>query len=139
MKKSQLFLLLLCCFALQPLVAQDMRRSFILGENETAFDELRDKYARTLLTVCNNNQEEAITNWFKLLQKVEAYGEKIDFDLNGVKLYINVFWKADGNIAHIGILPMSNSKNVKHENLVAFFSSFIRQYVPEGIKSWLKS
>lgn len=132
MKKSQLFLFLLLLVCTQTLSAQTMRRSFILGSNEEQYDQLRTDYARTMLTVCNENPEEALKHWFKLLQSVEQYADKIDFDLNGAKLYINVFWEAEGGIAHIGILPMPDSKNIKHENLVAFFSSFIRQYVPSG-------
>ena len=119
--------------AAQP--AANMRRAFILGENEEQYDAMRVEYARTLLIVCENNQEKALTSWFKLLKDMEAYSEKIGHSLDGVKLYINVFWNTDGSIDHIGILPMNDSKNIKHENLVAFFASFVRQYTPKDLES----
>lgn len=135
MKFSRLILLFAFICSLQVVSAQEMRRAFILGENEQQYDQLRTDFARTYLTVFDYDQERALTNWFKLLQSVEGYAEKINFELNGLKLYLNVFWNEDGSIAHIGILPMQDSKNVKSEDVVAFFSSFIRQYVADGPKS----
>jgi hypothetical protein len=136
MKLSQLlFLLFLCGILSTNLSAQNMRKAFILGENEEQYDQLRTEHARTLLTVFDNNQEEALQAWFQLLEKMEAYSEKINFEVDGLKLYLNVFWNADGSIAYIGALPKPDSKNVKKEDLVAFFSSFIRQYTPDGLTS----
>lgn len=122
---SLIFTLSLLAFSSQ---AQMNRRAFLLGGDEAQYDSLRVDYARTLLTVCKNDQEAALTHWFKLLQSMEDYAEKIDFDLNGVRLFLNVFWRQDGSIAHIGILPMPDSKNIRKEDLVAFFGSFVRQY-----------
>lgn len=130
-----LFLLLLGLSSFNGLSAQEMRKAFMLGQNETQYDQLRAEHARTLLTVFNNNQEAALQSWFQLLQKMEAYSEKINFDVNGLKLYLNVFWNTDGSIAYIGALPKPDSKNVKKEDLLAFFSSFIRQYTPDGLSS----
>lgn len=133
MKISQLFFLLVLGIGLTTnLSAQNMRKAFILGENEEQYDQLRTEHARTLLTVFDNNQEEALQSWFQLLQKMEGYSQKINFDVDGLKLYLNVFWNADGSIAYIGALPKPDSKNVKKEDLVAFLSSFIRQYTPDG-------
>ena len=128
--------LCLCfCSILQSSFAQQnqqrVRRAFVLGENEETYDQLRETYARTLLTVCKDDHERAFASWITLMNALERYAEKIDdIDLNGVKLYLNVFWNEDGSIAHFGFLPMPNSKNVKIENMVAFFSAFTRQYVP---------
>ena len=128
MKISKLFFFLLICLAIgSSLSAQDMRKAFLLGENEEQYDQLRTEHARTLLTVFNNNEEQALKTWFQLMQKMEDYSDKIDFDLNGVKLFINVFWNADGTIAYVGALPKPDSKNVKTEDLIAFFSSYLRQ------------
>lgn len=133
MKIAKLFLFLLLSLSVSSaLSAQNMRKAFLLGENEEQYDQLRTEYARTLLTVFNNNEENALKSWFQLLQAMEAYSEKIDFDLNGMKLYLNVFWNADGSISHIGALPKPDSKNVKSEDLIAFFSSFIRQNTVTG-------
>lgn len=133
MKFAQLFFCFFFSLALSTgLFAQDLRKAFILGENEVQYDQLRTEHARTLLAVFDNNQEAALESWFQLLQKMEVYSERINFDVNGLKLYLNVFWNADGSIASIGALPKPDSKNVKTEDMLAFFSSFIRQYTPEG-------
>jgi len=133
MKRYLLFLLFVCSLlATARTNAQPARKAFFLGENEEQYDQLRTKYARTLLTVFDNNQEAALQAWFQLLQQMEAYSQKINFDINGLKLYLNVFWNEDGSIAYIGTLPGPTSRNVTKEDLLAFFASFIRQYVPDG-------
>jgi len=135
MKVIKLLFLLSLFVGTQDLSAQNLRLAFVLGGDEAQYDALRTDYARTLLTVCKNDQETALTHWFKLLQDLEMYGEKINFDLDGTKLFLNIFWNEDGSIGHIGILPMPSSKNVPKEDLVAFFSSFVRQYSGAKLES----
>ena len=130
-----LFLFLGSTILISAQPSANLRKAFILGENEEQYDAMRVEYARTLLIVNDNDPEKALTTWFKLLKDIEAYAEKIGYSLNGVKLYMNVFWNTDGTIDHIGILPMNDSKNIKHENLVAIFASFIRQHTPEDLGS----
>lgn len=59
---------------------------------------------------------------------VEDYALELNFDLKGVKLWLNIYFNADGTISNLAFFPKPNSRNVPNEQLVAFFKNFIRQY-----------
>jgi len=113
--------------------SQELRKGFMLGKSKTekAYEQLSQEHARTLLTATDNDQKKALGQWFELLQEMEDYSESINFNLDGLKLLLHVFWNADGSIAHIGYFLQPESRNIKEENLSAFFSSFVRQYPPD--------
>jgi len=102
--------------------------SFVIGENEEAYSQLMLKYETGLIEICEDDMDLAFQKWSSMLMEMEAYAERIDFDIKGVKLWLNVFWDADGNIKHIGYYLKGNSRNLSSEELSAFFSSFSRHY-----------
>jgi len=59
---------------------------------------------------------------------MEAYAKEINFDINGVKIWVHVFWSADGTINHIAYHLKPNSKNIDDKEFSAFLSSFTNQY-----------
>ena len=63
-----------------------------------------------------------------MLSEMEAYAGNIDFDLNGVKIWLKVFWNANGTIDHLSFYRKPNSRNVDVDELKAFLSSFINHY-----------
>jgi hypothetical protein len=109
---------------------QPLTPAFLLGEDETSYEKLCEAHPRTLLAVSNNDIELALKNWFSFLRNVDQYAKTINFDMKGLKVWLHVFWNADGSVAHIGFFVMPNSRNVKTEELKALFSGFIRQYKP---------
>lgn len=113
------------------LSAQNLPAVFHLGDQEAAYEQLNQNYARTLPTVANNDLKQGLAAWYRLLRNMETYSEQVNVDLKGVKLWLHVFWNANGAIDHIGYFLLPDSRNIPDADLRAFLSSFIRQYTPE--------
>jgi hypothetical protein len=125
-----LIFVLASSLGLSGLQAQEgmLPKVFVLGEHEAAYDQLQQTYRQTLLEACNNNMSKAFDQWLAMMKEVETYAEKMKYNLNGVKVIMHVFWNEDGTIAHLGYFLRPNSRNVKAEELTAFFTGFIAQY-----------
>ena len=140
MKKIILFLLLtLSVGILSDISAQfayaapgqgsTLPRVFVLGEDEQAYNHLVESYGTSsLLNVCQNDMEKAFGKWLDMMGAMEAYAQKINFDINGVKIWVHVFWSADGTIDHIAYHLKPNSRNIDQQEFTAFLSSFIKNY-----------
>ena len=114
--------------SLSLLKAQDAPKVFMLGKQEKAYEELTKTYKQTLLEACDNQIEVAFEKWLDMMQDMEAYADQVDYNIDGLKLLLHIFWNEDGSIAHLGYFMRPNSRNVNKAELSAFFSSFIRQY-----------
>lgn len=101
---------------------------FILGENESEYLVLQTSYSKSLLEACNNDLQLAFDTWLDMMQEMDRYAEKIDYDIRGVKVMFHVFWNPDGSVAKLGYLLRLDSKLLPEAELKAFFSSFIRRY-----------
>ena len=124
-----ILLLACCCFLGTAIQAQaTLGRAFVLGENEQSYEQLASQYSAGLLQVSNNDMKAAFENWLDLLQAIDDYANRINYDIKGVKVYLHVFVAADGTIDHIGFLPRPDSRNVPLAELQAFFSGFARAY-----------
>lgn len=126
-----LFLCHLCMMlGTHTISAQDVPAVFVLGEDEAAYERVTNAFPRTLLAVSSNDLEVALKNWLELMGEIDRYSKAINFEIKGMKVWLHVFWNEDGTIAHIGFFFLPNSRNMKQEEVSAFFSSFIRQYKP---------
>ncbi len=101
---------------------------FMIGEKEKVYEGLVGECTDILLGVCNNSMETAYDKWSTMLYDIEKYAEKSQFDIKGIKIWINVFWNPDGTVKNIIYYPKPNSKNMNFEDLTMFFSSFIAEY-----------
>lgn len=106
----------------------DLPKVFTLGEQEQAYEKLTQEYSQSLLEACDLNIETAFQRWLEMMQEMEKYAAKINFDIKGVKLWMHVFWSETGKIDHIGYLLRSDSKNINAAELNAFLSSFMGRY-----------
>jgi len=106
----------------------DVPSVFLIGQNETTYEKLMTDHETMLLTVCENDMNRAYGKWVDVLTQMESYSENQEFDLKGVKLWLNVFWNEDGSIQHVVYHPKPNSKNMKTEDLSNFFTAFIDVY-----------
>lgn len=70
----------------------------------------------------------AYSKWMGFLSDIEGYSDQVNFDLKGIKIWINVFWNSDGTIKHLVYWPKHNSKNMDTDELTTFFGSFLAQY-----------
>lgn len=101
---------------------------FILGEYEKDFEKLQNQYSTSLLSTCNYDPEGTFEKWAQLLIDMEDYSESINYDLKGVKMWIEVFWLPNGNIKHIAYALKPQSRNIDTKELSAFMMSFTNHY-----------
>ena len=100
----------------------------MIGEYESAFEALARENPEILLSVCGNDMDIAYERWMDMLTAMEDFAESINFDINGVKTYLYIFWNADGSFRHLAFYPKPNSRNVPNEELRAFFKAFVNEY-----------
>ena len=80
------------------------------------------------MALYNNDINLAYKGWGEFLMDVEDFALRLDFDLKGVRLWLNIYFNADGTISNLAFFPKPNSRNVPNDQLVAFFKKFIGQY-----------
>ena len=128
-------LLLIISRIVNSLSAQNDNRAFdpkvfFMGENDEMYSSSIRTYNESLLSVSNDSMEVAYMNWMYLLKDIEDYAKKSDFDLNGLKIWLNVFWNKNGRIDVISYYPKPNCRNMEFEKLSMFLKKFIKQYRP---------
>jgi hypothetical protein len=101
---------------------------FQIGEFEEQYGLLYEIYHNILLTVCHDDMNLAFDKWMYMIGEMEAYAHKIEFDLNGVKLWLKVFWDEDGSIRYLSYFLKPNSRNIDTAELSAFLSSFMNVF-----------
>lgn len=120
-------LALLMCFQMQTGYSQ---HAFVIGENNEAYHELIADHPISLLEVCNNSMEESYKTWPLVLKEMEDYCLAQGFDIRGSKLWINVFWKADGTMEKIVFHPKPNSKKIDVELLRYHLNNYVHESSP---------
>jgi hypothetical protein len=132
---KRLFTLLAALFILTSAQANTARQIdslptvFALGQYDgQPFEKLKADYETQLLSVCRNDMEMAYYLWVHVLKHIETQGTKTGFDMNGVKLWLYIFWNKDGTIKNIAFFPKPNSKNFKTEDMTVFLSNFCKTY-----------
>lgn len=106
----------------------NLPKAFMIGEYEQPYENLINTYNKLLLNVCNNDLNKAYDIWSTILLDLEEYSKEMDFDLNGLKLWLYFFINADGSIQHIVYFPKANSRNTNYELVTSFFASFCKNY-----------
>jgi hypothetical protein len=101
---------------------------YLIGEHEEHYLELSQTYPALFLAVYNNDINQAYQAWSGCLADMEDLASRLNFDLKGVKLWMNVYFNADGTIANLSFYPKPNSRNVPPEHLTAFFKTFVKDY-----------
>ncbi len=130
-------LFLLCCLMTAPLAAQApqsvvsqqaLPKVFILGEHESAYEQLNVEYQTLLLSACGDDMKLAFKKWRSMLEEMEVFADEIDYEIKGIQLWLNVFWNNDGSIEHIAFHLKPSSRNVDVVEVAAFLSSFMNHY-----------
>jgi len=101
---------------------------FLIGEHEDQYLPLAQEHPGSFMALYNNDINLAYRGWSELLMDIEDYAIDLDFDIKGVKLWLNIYFNADGTISNLAFFPKPNSRNVPNDQLVGFFKNFIRQY-----------
>lgn len=103
-------------------------RVFVIGEEEKRYETILQQYSLMLFQVCDNSMDEAYDHWNNMLRDMESFAKTQNFDLKGIKIWMNVFWKSDGRIDYIVYHPKPNSRNMNYQELTQFFTAFQQQY-----------
>ncbi len=101
---------------------------FQIGDQPDAFEALGEEYETPLLEVCDSDVKKAHTQWSIMLKAMEKFAKQKEFDLDGVKMWLKVFWKKDGTIDYIAFHLKPTSKNVDVKALERFLKSFVKYY-----------
>ena len=130
-----LIILYVCCAALNAQSAAGTESSskipvtFLISEDDAAYGELVVNTPTSLLEVCGNAMDVAYAKWIYMLADMEEAAEAQGFDIKGLKIWMNVFWNADGSIDHFVYYPKPNSKNIDYSEFTAFLTKFAKTYV----------
>ncbi len=109
--------------------ADSLPTVFALGQFDgEPFESLKAGYQTQLLTVCRNDMEMAYYLWVHVLKHIETESVKTGFNMDGVKLWLYIFWNKDGTIKNMAFYPKPNSKNIKNEDMAAFLAAFCKTY-----------
>ena len=101
---------------------------FLIGEHEFEYESQVKKCDKLLLEVCQDSMQLAYKHWLLMLHDMEIYADAEDFDIKGIKIWLNVFWDEAGTIDNIVFYPKPNSRNADFTDLTAFFEKFMLQY-----------
>ncbi|GAA5220892.1 hypothetical protein [Membranihabitans marinus] len=115
----------------KPLTIGQLPPVFHIGEYENLYPELYKAYPGFLLSVTNNNMNAAFEKWLNMIYAMESHAELLDFDIKGLKIWINVFLDEKGHIDYFQYFKKPYSKNINDKELEAFFKSFIGQFKME--------
>ncbi len=109
-------------------VATVMPRVFLIGDYEEEYDLLQEEYEISLLEICDNDMQLAYGKLISMFEEMEAYAEQIGYDVNGVRIWLHLFWGEDGTIEYLAFHPRPNSRKVENEELETFLLGFVHQY-----------
>lgn len=100
----------------------------LIGENEKEYEKLMTQCPTPLLYISDNSMDKAYNLWTSMLSKMESSASDQGLDIRGVKVWMNLFWEADGSIKKIVYYPKPNSKNMDFELLTEFLEGFADVY-----------
>lgn len=123
--------ILLVCFASLSSFSQtaSLDNVRIIGDVDDNYESMISDCNTLLLSVTDNSMQLAFDSWSDMLQEMETTAAAEGLDLKGAKLWINMFWNADGSIRQIYYYPKPTSKNMDFEALSQFMSDFASSYV----------
>lgn len=108
--------------------SQELPRVFLVGENEDSYEKMMGNYTELLLTVSDNSMDKAYNYWVSMLGEMEEYASSKEYDVQGVKIWLNVFWNKSGEIDYLVYYPKPNSKNMDFDVFTKFLNEFISIY-----------
>ena len=102
--------------------------AFQISQEPDVFENLSATYNKGLLDVCGNDIRKAHQEWSSMLSEIEAFAKTQNFDINGVKMWLKVFWNTDGTIGHIAFHLKPSSKNIDRIKMQKFLEDFVATY-----------
>lgn len=121
-------LLVIAITALPFLASAQLDKIFVLGTEEQRYEQLVGSYSQSLLEATAGDITQAFEGWLDMQKALDSYAAAQNYDLNGVKIWLHVFWAPDGAIDNLGFLLRPDSRFVDTAELRALLAGFIQQY-----------
>lgn len=126
--KPLLFILFILSSATLSIAQEANSKVSFIGEDEKEYEQMMSECSTPLLYIADNSMEEAFDIWTSMLASMTTKASDQGIDIKGVKIWINLFWEADGSIKKIVYYPKPKSKNMDFDQLTAFFQTFAEDY-----------
>lgn len=101
---------------------------FELGTDEQRYEQLTGSYSQSLLEATGGDITRAFESWLDMQQAIDTYAAEQNYDLNGVRMWLHVFWGPTGRIDQIGFLLRPDSRNVSAAEIKALLGGFAGRY-----------
>ena len=108
--------------------AKALPKVFLLGEYEAGYESLVEGYTASLLSACDCTMKSAFAKWLGMLHELDLYAARENVDIRGVKVWLHVFWNADGTVDHIAYHLRPNSRDIDPEVMTGLLEGFAKQY-----------
>lgn len=99
-----------------------------MDQQSSVYERLNEAYPKNLLDMTNNDMQAAFNIWRTTLKNMQDYSKKINFPLQGVKMWIKVYCTKKGKIKHIAFLPTPDSRNIPEGFLDGFLERFAKKH-----------
>ncbi len=126
--KYWLAIIFLLLGSLTVVTAQKSAIVYSLSDHSEEVGKILKEDHVVLLKHYDGNMEAAMKDWYGMLSALEAYAEAEAVDLNGVKVWMNVFFSPDGSIKALGYHPKGDSKKFDWAVFEALVKEFSKQY-----------
>ena len=101
---------------------------FQIGEFDEKFGPLERDHDMLLLAACNDDMDKAFQKWMNMIYDIEQHAKKVGYDINGIKMWLYVFWDKGGKINHIAYHLKPNSRKADTDELSGFLDGFVDAY-----------
>ena len=101
---------------------------FIIGEHEKEYDKMTARYPNSVLSACDDDVNKAFKYWMGMLQEMQVFASRTNFELKGAKFWLNTFFAPDGQIDYMVYYLKPSSRNIPEKEMRFFLSEFMKQY-----------
>jgi hypothetical protein len=110
-------------------VEQPLPKVIVMGDaNQTQFEKMYEEYEKLLLTACGNDVNKAALAWNQLSRDLEAFGTTQNFELDGLKIWVQVLFNTSGKIDFVAYHLKPGSRFVKPDQLTPILEKFFADY-----------
>lgn len=103
--------------------------SYNLTNNDGIRQSLKQAYPRSLSDHFQNINE-AFSLWNDFENQFITFLASQKSSFEGGKIWVEIYWNADGNIEHVGYFSQKKLTRSKDEELSDLFTSFVDEYDP---------
>jgi hypothetical protein len=102
---------------------------FVIGDFQENYSKLFAEYPDILITACNNDLDTAQAAWLSYITEMENFSKEVNFDLEGVSMWVHFFWSTRGEVVHVAYHLQPHSRFLKDDTMLAFLRSFARNHI----------